>query len=94
MLTNVVGRTGSGKTLLASYLIYDECTRIMRGESKKPLWFFGQWTSYYKRVAIRPGYRIGSRLRHQKRAIQFFACYPKRANIYTLASSFVLRQIQ
>lgn len=52
MLTNVVGRTGSGKTLLLAYLAYEECTKIMRENKKHPWWFIGQYHSKYKKIAL------------------------------------------
>lgn len=61
MLINVVGRTGSGKSLYQAIAIYDECTLIMRNRKKRPFLypFFLQYNSYYDKVAVNSDFDDG-----------------------------------
>lgn len=52
MLINVVGRTGSGKSLYQSYLVYSELTRIMNDYRKIPWYDFWSTYSYYDVIGM------------------------------------------
>lgn len=61
MLINVVGRTGSGKSLHQAVSAYDELTLIMRNDKRRPWWypFFLQYDSYYDYVALNSDFDDG-----------------------------------
>lgn len=61
MLINVVGRTGSGKSLYQAVMVYDECSLILRSQKNRPFWFpfWLQWSSYYDYIALNSDFDDG-----------------------------------
>lgn len=60
MLINIVGKTGSGKSLYNSYLAYTELTKIMNNGKTIPWWkFWSPGYSYYDKVVLNSDFNDG-----------------------------------